>query len=213
MSGRLALLVAGLAGLVAAVGSAEAQAPPAAGTQSATAQSSTPSAQPAGSIGLGDLEGITIRSSVTYSGMFTVHRGTAPGIVTLSMQTSIGPGDNVRSVITRTVVAQTPRGDKRGARTVTQTGKIGLPGHDPSGNFLWLLSADQLLLLRTLDVGGFKFTITLSRAGDALACKVSGILMQEVGAGAGRTKSAAFAGDVRMHSMKQTGASCSVKRG
>jgi hypothetical protein len=161
---------------------------------------------------LDELQGAKIDTVVKFSGYFRKATGEGPGYITQRMSTQIGPGDAVKSTLRREVTAVTQAGHKSAAITRSLSGKVGRPGQDDIGAFLWVLKDNSLVLLRTQEVGAQVMTVKFTRGASGLTCAIDTALAQEVGAGAGRTVSA-FSGKVVLVSMKQTSASCSVSKG
>lgn len=161
---------------------------------------------------LDNLQGTTISTRVRYSGTFRNSKGTVPGTVLVTMQIRIGPEDALVVDYARTATAHTPVGDKTGTITRKIAGKIGVPGTTVESNFVWLLEGDQLVNLNVREVGGFKTVIDLRRDGDNLSCKVSSVYASELGAGPGKTTSAATGGKVEILAQKQTSSDCKINR-
>jgi hypothetical protein len=158
------------------------------------------------------LQGLVINSTVTSSGNFTNAKGRGPGRITATMRVTIGSDGTVQSSHVRNVVAETPKGEKTGSVTRTFSGRIGTPGNYGGGNFVWLLDGNQLVLLRTMEIGGQKITTTLTGGDTPTSCSVTAPMAQEQGAGESKTVSA-FPGKVTIHDMCQTSSKCSVSRG
>jgi hypothetical protein len=158
-----------------------------------------------------DLQGLTVAATVKYRGMFARERGSGPGNITHNYRIVLGPDENVQVTQTRNVEAITPVGPKHSSLKRTFSGKVGTPGQSSAGSFLWLLEKNELVLLRTLEVGGFKLTLAFTKTDKGMTCTANGPYLKEAGAGAGKTESAA-GGKVRIISMQQVGSSCSVSK-
>jgi hypothetical protein len=164
------------------------------------------------SVTLESLQGHTINTRVRFSGTFRNQKGTAPGTILVTMQLRIGPGDALNVNYARRATAHTPVGDKTGTISRDTSGRIGSPSKNAEGNSLWLLEGDQLVNLNVREVGGYKTVITFAGTGDKLSCKVTTSYAPEVGAGPGKTTSAATGGKVEVLAQKATSSSCSVSR-
>lgn len=160
---------------------------------------------------VGDLQGLSVAATVKYRGTFARDKGPGPGNITHTYRIRIGPEDGVQVAMTRNVEAITPFGPKHSSLSRTFSGKIGTPAQAASGNYLWLLEKNELILLRTLEVGGFKLTLAFSKSDKGMNCKVTAPYLKEAGAGAGKTDSA-FGGKVRIVSMHQMSSTCSVSK-
>jgi hypothetical protein len=160
------------------------------------------------------LQGAVIETKTTYNTLSRSPKGTAPATVVGSMRIKVGPGEAIEATLTRSVAAETPVGVKRGVLNRAVSGKIGAPGKGGGLNFLWVLEGNQLTFLRIMEVGSFKTTITLSEAAGGLSCTVDSPYVPEVGAGAGKDKSALYVGGkIEMISIKRVGATCKVSKG
>lgn len=160
-------------------------------------------------IAVQDLQGATLAIVVKYRGTFARDRGPGPGNITHTYRIKIGPEENVQVSLKRDVQAITPVGIKQSSLNRNFSGKIGTPKQEQSGSFLWLLDKNELVLLRTLEVGGFKLAVTFTKSDKGLTCKAAAPYLKESGAGAGKTNSA-FGGNVRIISMQQVASTCSV---
>ena len=160
------------------------------------------------SVTLETLQGAAISTHVRFSGTFKNPKGTAPGTIVVTMQLRVGPGDALQVKYARTATAHTPIGNKTGTLTRDLSGKIGTPGKTVDANFVWLLEGDQLVNLNVREVGGYKTVITFERAGEKLLCKVTSSYLPEVGAGPGKTTSAARGGKVEVLTQKQIASDC-----
>lgn len=158
-----------------------------------------------------DLQNANFAITIKYRGIFARERGSGPGNITHIYRIKVGPEDNVQVAHTRNVEAITPVGTKNSSLNRNFSGKIGTPAQDRSGNYLWLLEKNQLLMLRTLEVGGFKLTIALSSSEKGMTCRATAPYLKEAGKDAGKTASA-FGGNVRIVSMQQTSSSCTVSK-
>jgi hypothetical protein len=164
------------------------------------------------SLTLESLQGTAISTRVRFSGTFRNPKGTVPGTIVVTTQIRIGPGDALEVKHSRTATAHTPAGDKTGTLTRNLSAKIGTPGKTVDTNYVWLLDGDQLVNLNVREVGGYKTVITFERAGEKLSCKVTSSYVPEVGAGPGKTTSAARGGKVEMLTQRQTSSDCKVNR-
>jgi hypothetical protein len=162
-------------------------------------------------ISLEELQGAVVSVTTNYRGTFARDQRSGPGNIMHSYRVKVGPDENVNMSVTRNVEAITPAGPKRSSLSRSFSGKIGTPGQTRAGNFLWLLDKNELVLLRTMDVGGFKLAIAFSKSDRGLTCKADAPYLKEAGARAGKTDSA-FGGKVRIMSMQQVSAACSVSR-
>ena len=160
---------------------------------------------------MADLQGRTISATINYRGMFARERGSGPGNITHIYRVALGPDDNVQVTQTRNVEAITPVGPKHNSLKRSFAGKVGTPGQSSAGSFLWLLDKNELVLLRTMEVGGFKVTFAFTKTDKGITCKANGPYLKEAGAGAGKTESAA-GGKVRILSMQQVSSSCSMSK-
>lgn len=174
------------------------------GLSSATAAS-------AQEIDIKDLQGAAISVTTKYRGTFARDRGPGPGNIAHNYRLRVGPDENVEMTLTRNVEAITPAGPKHSSLNRSFSGKVGTPAQARGGNFLWLLDKNELVLLRTLDVGGFKLSIAFSKSDKGLTCKANAPYLKETGSGAGKTDSA-FGGKVRIISMQQVSSACSVSK-
>jgi hypothetical protein len=161
---------------------------------------------------LDTLQGAEINTRVRFSGTFRNPKGTVPGTVVVTMQIRVGPGDALEVKYARTATAHTPIGDKTGTLTRNLSGKIGAPGKAVDSDFVWLLQGDQLVNLNVREVGGVKTTITFEGPVEKLQCKVTSAYVPEVGAGPGKTTSAARGGKVEILSQRQATSDCKVNR-
>jgi hypothetical protein len=160
---------------------------------------------------VGDLQGMAVTATVKYRGTFAREKGSGPGNITHTYRIRIGPDDKIQTAHTRNVEAITPVGPKHSSLSRNFSGQIGMPAQGGAGNFLWLLDKNELVLLRTLDIGGFKTTIAFSKTDKGMTCKVTAPYLKESGAGAGKTDSAA-GGKVRIIAMQQVSSTCSVSK-
>lgn len=161
---------------------------------------------------LDSLQGAEINTRVRFSGTFRNPKGTVPGTVVVTMQIRVGPEDALEVKYARTATAHTPFGDKTGTLTRNLSGKIGTPGKAVDSNFVWLLQEDELVNLNVREVGGVKTTITFEGTVEKLLCKVTSLYVPEVGAGLGKTTSAARGGKVEILTQRQTSSDCKVNR-
>jgi hypothetical protein len=164
------------------------------------------------SVTLESLQGTAINTRVRFSGTFRNPKRTVPGTIVVTMQIQIGPGDALGVKYARTATAHTPVGDKTGTLTRDLSGKIGTPGKTVDANYVWLLDDDQLVNLNVREVGGYKTVITFERANEKLLCKVTTSYVPEVGAGPGKTTSAARGGKVEVLAQKQISSDCKVNQ-
>jgi hypothetical protein len=161
---------------------------------------------------LESLQGTAISTRVRFSGTFRNPKGTVPGTIVVTMQIRVGPGDALAVKYARTATAHTPVGDKTGTLTRDLSGTIGTPGKTVDANHLWLMDGNQLVNLNVREVGGYKTVITFENSGEKLSCKVTTTYAPEVGAGPGKTTSAAVGGKVEVLAQKQTSSDCKVNR-
>lgn len=158
------------------------------------------------------LQGAEISTRVRFSGTFRNPKGTVPGTIVVTLQIRVGPEDALEVKYARTATAHTPSGDKTGTLTRNLSGKIGIPGKAVDSDFVWLLQGDQLVNLNVKEVGGVKTTIAFEGVAEKLLCKVTSAYVPEVGAGPGKTTSAARGGKVEILNQKQTSSDCKVTR-
>jgi hypothetical protein len=161
---------------------------------------------------LDTLQGAEINTRVRFSGTFRSAKGTGPGTIVVTLQIRVGPGDALEVKYARTATAHTPVGDKTGTLKRNLSGKIGTPGKAVDSDFVWLLQGDQLVNLNVREVGGFKTTIAFEGPVEKLQCKVTTAYVPEVGAGPGKTTSAARGGKVEILNQRQTSSDCKVNR-
>jgi hypothetical protein len=161
---------------------------------------------------LDELQGAKITAAVNFKGYFRKQTGgEGPGYVTQRLSATVGPGAKVEATFRREVTAVTPAGNKSSSLTRTVSGALGRPGETDLGAHVWIFQDGSLISLRTREVGAQSTKISFSKTPAGLKCAIEAALMQEVGKGASKTKSAFGEGKVVMVNMKQTSSTCRVE--
>jgi hypothetical protein len=164
-------------------------------------------------ITLGDLEGMTIQTSHSFSARFRSPRGEAPGGWTARREIKIGPGDAIELRNTRDSWVDTPAGPKTGQNKRSMMGTIGVPDQAKNDTVarLFLLEGNTLTLVAVLETGATTVRITFQKGPSGLSCSAVQAMAQEVGAGPMKDKSDAGSGKVQILKATPTSSSCELQ--
>jgi hypothetical protein len=168
-----------------------------------------------GTIGINDLDGVTIDATIGWAGQvrWSVDNAVYPAGLKWTWRVEIGPGGTVSTFLTREV-----RGGGM-AKTTNFSGSsvIGRPKQGSNAQSVrtdvWTYRENTLTLLRVFDRGGQIVHIKLARDASGLRCTIRGSFATEVGAGSLKTKNLFGPGHLETLSMKQTLSACRVIRG
>ncbi len=164
---------------------------------------------PAAAITLEDLKDVSLETRSVYDATIRRAEGTFTGQTTAVMTFRVDAEGRIRGNVTRTV--NTPFGPR--SKSYPMFARIGQPGEPRvGGHGLWLLEGDKLVLLRTLEQGGFKIEIEFKGSGKSMTCTARAPFVREEGSTEIKTQESVVGGPVTFLKATEKSTKCRVIR-
>ena len=162
---------------------------------------------PARAITLQDLKGVSVETQLVYDATVRRAEGDFKSQMTVVLKFQVDEEGRMRGEVTRTV--KTPFGPR--SKSNPMFARIGIAGEPQGGGHgVWLLDGDKLILLRTLEQGGFKLEIEFKGSGKSMTCTARAPLVREEGAAEIKSQQSVVGGPVTFLNAQERSTKCKI---